>query len=73
MIPNKQKKLHENENYWFVGHLSDDGFFTPLLLTAREMEIAKKRAERNPEDVPHHSIVFQQISGGNPVGQKYNC
>jgi hypothetical protein len=60
-IKNKNKKPTANESYYFVGHVDSEGEVTPLLLTDREYQIAKKRADQNPEDVPVDFIVFSQF------------
>jgi hypothetical protein len=59
-IINKKKKPTENSSYYFVGHVDSEGEVTPLLLTDVEYEKGKKRAEKNPEDVPVDFIVFSQ-------------
>jgi hypothetical protein len=59
-IKNKNKKPTAACSYYFVAHLDPEGEVTPLLLTDVEYEKAKKRAEKNPEDVPEHFITFTQ-------------
>lgn len=61
----------ENDVYYFVGHLSTDGIYTPLLLTEREMKVAKDRAMKNPEDLHSTCVVFQQVIDGKAVGEKF--
>jgi hypothetical protein len=43
-----------------VGHVDSSGEVTPLLLTDVEFEKAKKRAQKNTEDVPIDFIIFSQ-------------
>ena len=62
----------ENDVYYFVGHLSTDGYYTPLLLTEKEFKVAKARAEKNPEDLHSTCVVFQQVISGKAVGEKHN-
>lgn len=71
MAENKQRKRMENDVYYFVGHLSTDGIYTPLLLTEREMKVAKDRATKNPEDLHSTCVVFQQVIDGKAVGEKF--
>ena len=59
-IVNKNRKGAENASYYFVGHVDSEGNVTPLLLTDIQFKQAKKRAEKNPEDVPVDFIVFSQ-------------
>ena len=59
-IKNKKRKPTENSSYYFVAHVDSDGEVTPLLLTDIEYKHAKKRADRNKEDVPIDFIVFSQ-------------
>jgi len=40
----------EARDYYYVGVRCDDGRFIDLLLTAHELEVARNRAEKNPED-----------------------
>lgn len=68
---NKNRKRMENGMYYFVGHLSTDGHYTPLLLTEREYASAKARAEKNQEDLYSNCVVFQQVTDGKTVGEKY--
>jgi hypothetical protein len=71
MAKNKDRKRMENEVYYFVGHLSTDGYYTPLLLTEKEYATAKARAGKNPEDLHSTCVVFQQVIDGKAVGEKY--
>jgi hypothetical protein len=59
-IINKKRKPTENYSYYFVAHVDSSGEVTPLLLTDREFASAKKRANKNQEDVPIDFIVFNQ-------------
>lgn len=59
-IKNKNRKLNENKDYFFVAHIDSNGDVVSLLLTDIEFEKAKKRAEKNPEDVPEDFLVFFQ-------------
>jgi hypothetical protein len=59
-IRNKNRKPNEDASYYFVAHVDSSGEVTPLLLTDVEYEQAKKRAEKNQEDVPLDFIVFTQ-------------
>jgi hypothetical protein len=59
-IKNKNKKPTENSYYFFVAHVDQTGDVIPLLLTDIEFEKAKKRAEKNSEDVPENFLVFFQ-------------
>jgi hypothetical protein len=59
-IRNKDRKPNEDASYYFVAHVDSSGEVTPLLLTDVEYEQAKKRAEKNQEDVPLDFIVFTQ-------------
>jgi len=59
-IKNLNRKPNENASYYFVAHVDSEGEVTPLLLTDIEFEKAKKRAEKNPEDVPENFLVFSQ-------------
>lgn len=61
-IRNKNHKGNEDKSYYFVGHIDSSGEVTPLLLTDTEYKEAKKRAEKNPEDVPIQFIVFSQAN-----------
>jgi hypothetical protein len=63
-IKNLNKKPTADAYYYFVGHVDSSGEVTPLLLTDIEYEKAKKRAEKNPEDVPIDFIVFSQFHKG---------
>jgi alanyl-tRNA synthetase len=40
-----------------------NGDVIPLLLTKKEIEVAKKRALKNKEDVPSHFLIFQNSAG----------
>ena len=60
LIRNKDRKPNEDASYYFVAHVDSSGEVTPLLLTDVEYEQAKKRAEKNQEDVPLDFIVFTQ-------------
>lgn len=71
MAENKNRKRMENEVYYFVGHLSGEGYYTPLLLTEKEFATARSRGEKNPEDLHSTCVVFQQIVDGKPVGEKH--
>lgn len=59
-IKNKHRKPNEDFSYYFVAHVDSSGEVTPLLLTDVEYDKAKKRAEKNTEDVPLNFIVFTQ-------------
>lgn len=59
-IINKKKKPNEDYSYYFVAHVDSSGEVTPLLLTDVEYDKAKKRAQKNKEDVPVDFIVFTQ-------------
>jgi hypothetical protein len=59
-IINKKKKPNEDHSYYFVGHVDSSGEVTPLLLTDVEFKKAKKRAQKNTEDVPVDFIIFSQ-------------
>jgi hypothetical protein len=59
-IINKKRKPTENYSYYFAAHVDSTGEVTPLLLTDREFLSAKKRANKNQEDVPIDFIVFNQ-------------
>lgn len=59
-IRNKNRKPNEDASYYFVAHVDSAGEVTPLLLTDVEFEVAKKRANKNQEDVPLDFIVFSQ-------------
>lgn len=59
MAKNKIKKGNEADNYYFCTHVTTDGYQYELLLTKREFDVAVKRAEMNPEDVPINYIVIQ--------------
>jgi hypothetical protein len=56
-----KRKHNENHSYYFVAHVDSSGEVTPLLLTDKEFLTAKKRANRNKEDVPLDFIVFSQF------------
>lgn len=60
-ILNTKRKQNENYSYYFVAHVDSSGEVTPLLLTDKEFLTAKKRANRNTEDVPLDFIVFSQF------------
>jgi hypothetical protein len=60
-ILNTKRKQNENHSYYFVAHVDSSGEVTPLLLTDKEFLTAKKRANRNKEDVPLDFIVFSQF------------
>lgn len=59
-IKNTKRKPTENKDYYFVAHVDPNGNVLPLLLTDVEFDKARKRAEKNPEDVPVDFIVFSQ-------------
>jgi|GEM_PF-6656420 len=59
-IINKKHKGNEDHSYYFVAHVDSSGEVTPLLLTDMEFIEAKKRAQKNQEDVPIDFIVFSQ-------------
>jgi hypothetical protein len=59
-IKNKNRKPNEDRSYYFVAHVDSSGEVTPLLLTDKEFLVAKKRANKNKEDVPIDFIVFSQ-------------
>ena len=59
-IKNTKRKPNECRYYYFVAHLDDQGFVTPLLLTDPEFKKAKQRALKNKEDVPEDFIAFTQ-------------
>lgn len=59
-IINKKRKPAENASYYFVAHIDALGEVTPLLLTDKEFKSAKKRADKNKEDVPLDFIVINQ-------------
>ena len=63
-IKNKKRKQGENLFYYFVGFIEANGDVTPLLLTKKEIQTAKKRALKNKEDVPSDFLIFQ-ISPGS--------
>lgn len=62
-IRNKNKKPSEAAFYYFCAFLESDGDVYPLLLTKDELKRAKRRAEKNKEDVPSSFLVFQYIDG----------
>jgi len=62
-IKNKNRKQGENLFYYFVGFMAANGDVIPLLLTKKEIDIAKKRALKNKEDVPSHFLIFQNAAG----------
>lgn len=62
-IKNTKRKQGENLFYYFVGFIEANGDVTPLLLTKKEIQIAKKRALKNKEDVPLDFLIFQSSSG----------
>ena len=62
-IRNKNKKPFEAMFYYFCAFLESDGDVYPLLLTKDELNRAKRRAEKNKEDVPSSFLVFQYIDG----------
>jgi hypothetical protein len=43
--------------------MAGNGDVIPLLLTKKEVEVAKKRALKNKEDVPSHFLIFQNAAG----------
>lgn len=59
-IKNKKRKPNADASYFFVAHVDSEGEVTPLLLTDNEFKKAKKRAQKNQEDVPLDFIVFSQ-------------
>jgi len=59
-IKNTKRKPNENKDYYFVAHIDNTGEVVSLLLTDIEFERAKKRAEKNPEDVPEEFLSFTQ-------------
>jgi len=61
MSKNKIKKGNEAEEYYFCTHVTSDGYQYELLLTKREFDVAVKRAEMNPEDIPNDYIVLQGV------------
>ena len=61
MSKNKIKKGNEAKDYYFCTHVTSDGYQFELLLTKREFDIAVKRVEMNPEDVPVNYIVIQGV------------
>jgi len=58
-IKNTQKKPTANEEYYYVAHIGEGGCVTHLMLTEKEFQNAKKRADKNPEDLPRYSIAIQ--------------
>jgi hypothetical protein len=62
-IRNKNKKPSEAMFYYFCAFLESDGDVYPLLLTKDELQRAKRRAEKNKEDVPSSFLIFQYIDG----------
>lgn len=61
MKKNKIKKGNEATEYVFCTHVDSAGFQYELLLTKREFDVAVKRAEMNPEDIPSDYIVLQGV------------
>jgi hypothetical protein len=59
-IKNTKRKPTENKDYFFVAHVDPNGDVVPLLLTDIEFEKARKRAEKNQEDVPLDFIAITQ-------------
>lgn len=57
--PNKNRKPREAEEYFFTAYVNDDGEVDFLLLTPNELAVAKRRAGRNPEDIPQDFIIVQ--------------
>jgi len=55
---NTEKPKFSNANtIYYVIHCEDGGKEFPIMLTKRELDSAKYRAERNPEDVPKRSFL----------------
>lgn len=56
-VENKKKHFAANAKYNFVRVQFQDGKEVSLLFTDKEIENAKKRAEKNPEDLPKTSFL----------------
>ncbi len=54
-VENTQKHQLANDKYSFIRVQLETGEEVPLLLTDRELKIAAKRAQKNPEDLPRVS------------------
>lgn len=58
-IENTNRKPQENPVYYYVAHVDESGEVTSLMLTEKEFEKAKVRANKNKEDLPKFSIAVQ--------------
>ena len=73
-VENKNAHRAADKEYFFATHIRDgDGGgddVVMLLLTAKELERASKRAEKNKEDLPEHFAIIQ---GSNSPIEKTCC
>ena len=61
IVENTNKKINENDKYYFASLIDSQGYVYQLLLTEREFNISVERGKRNPEDIPENFIVLQGI------------
>ena len=61
IVENTNKKINENDKYYFASLIDSQGYVYQLLLTEREFNIAVERGKRNPEDITENFIVLQGI------------
>ena len=58
LLVGNQKRHPAAAKVYLVIHVQDtDGKEVPLMMTQDQFEVAKKRAARNPEDVPAKSLL----------------
>lgn len=57
-VHNLDKHAAANDKYVAVYHAEDDGTVVPLLFTADAIAEAKKRANKNTEDIPIYRRGF---------------
>ena len=50
-VENKDKRWSASDHYWHI-EAYIDGKLTDLLMTDKELEDLKERADKNPEDIP---------------------
>lgn len=62
-VGNKDRRFGSALSYYPAMIIDGDGNETPALFTRAQIMEAKKRAARNPEDVPENKTFWERLFG----------
>jgi hypothetical protein len=57
-VDNKDRRFGQNKTYYPAIIIDQDGFKSNALFTGDQIQVAKERADSNPEDLPKENKSF---------------